>query len=78
MSKIGNRKALSPAIDIFILSQTKHPKQAKTLINPKFGRRGVHFLSNQTATDAVQRRTISIAKERVSGGKLTGIRNEHS
>ena len=77
-NKRGNRKALNPAVGTSILSQTKHPEQAKTLRNPKSGRQGVHFLSNQTTVDTVQRRTTSIAKGKVSDGKLTKVRDEHS
>lgn len=77
-NKRGNRKALNPTVGTSILSQTKHPEQAKTLRNPKSGCQGVHFLSNQTTVDAVQRRTTSIAKGKVSDGKLTRVRDEHS
>ena len=77
-NKRGDRKALKPTISTSILSQTKHPKQAKKLRNPKSRHWGVHFHFNQTTTNAVQRRIANIAKRKLSNGKLTRVRNECS
>ena len=46
--------------------------------NLKSGHRYVYFLSNQTTTNVVQRGVANIAKWRVSNGKLTKVKNEHS
>ena len=77
-NKKGDQKALNLSIGRSILSQTKHPEQTKKLRNPKSGHRFVHFLSNQTTTNAFQKRIANIAKKRASDGKLTKVNIKHS